>query len=771
MMKRYISFPLFFKLFTAFVLIMVIPVLIISITYYYHTLSFFTEELFKTGTEKLNMVQGFVEASLNEVLNDAKQIALSDAIENLSRMPFKSSDYGKNISVISGVLNLLYNARISNKNIHSVYLYDYNNEIIYTSDMIYFNRSDFYDTAWIDEYKNKERNILFWMETREAGIPVTNENSAKSGLTGTFKVITMVYPVTYTSSFRGLLVINLKEDELTKVLNHGVLQPTGEITVISPSGNVILSTVKGLATTNISDRDYISEIISSGKVSGFVRTKAGKENYIVVYNKSDYNGWIYLNICSIQQFLTNFRVFRSIILIVSFIMTVAGIPVCYFVSRSLYNPVRNIVEKLRLQIGITGEKSNNEMDVISNALNEILKQGNQLRRLYEHNAGKLRENSLLAFIKGKTDPDTMQHLPFDEEYFSCVIITIDNFNSFNRRFPGDEGYYTKELILKLSLEIMNSYKCAGIQYEKNAIVIIANLSAKSVPSFKSGIVSLIDEIKTKAYKVYDGTFTVTVSNCHKGPENAETAFEEAKNLIKYRLIYGSDKIIVAWEINDKHNDTYYYPYSAEKHVFNFLKLGNTDELLKAVDNFFLEIRKKNLSYDNILQIINQLISGIVKYMLSERLKPAEVFSTDKTLYEHLASLETLDEIQQWIKNIFVSIIEYRTIRKSDKNKYVRMVQEYIHEHYNENISPENIAEIIGVSYSYLRRLYNEELNMSITDYLNTYRIEKAKNMLKNSNLNLEKIALSVGYNNIQSFKRYFKKYEGITPSEYRKIYS
>ncbi|UZQ86925.1 helix-turn-helix transcriptional regulator [Thermoclostridium stercorarium] len=63
------------------------------------------------------------------------------------------------------------------------------------------------------------------------------------------------------------------------------------------------------------------------------------------------------------------------------------------------------------------------------------------------------------------------------------------------------------------------------------------------------------------------------------------------------------------------------------------------------------------------------------------------------------------------------------------------------------------------------------MNMSITDYLNTYRIEKAKNMLKNSNLNLEKIALSVGYNNIQSFKRYFKKYEGITPSEYRKIYS
>ena len=156
-------------------------------------------------------------------------------------------------------------------------------------------------------------------------------------------------------------------------------------------------------------------------------------------------------------------------------------------------------------------------------------------------------------------------------------------------------------------------------------------------------------------------------------------------------------------------------------------------------------------------------------MLSEHLNPSEVFATDKTLYQHLSTLETLDEIQQWIKNIFTSIVEYTTIRKSSQNKYIIKVRDYIQEHYNEDISFEELAGRIGISYSYLRRLFNEELNMSITDFLNTYRIEKAKSLLKNSSLTLQKIAQRVGYNNVQSFKRYFKKYEGITPSEYRII--
>ncbi|MFQ8730023.1 MAG: helix-turn-helix domain-containing protein [Enterocloster bolteae] len=57
------------------------------------------------------------------------------------------------------------------------------------------------------------------------------------------------------------------------------------------------------------------------------------------------------------------------------------------------------------------------------------------------------------------------------------------------------------------------------------------------------------------------------------------------------------------------------------------------------------------------------------------------------------------------------------------------------------------------------------------DYLNSYRIEHAKTKLKDSNLSVNEISYSVGFQDARYFSKLFKKYVGITPKDYRKIYS
>lgn len=57
------------------------------------------------------------------------------------------------------------------------------------------------------------------------------------------------------------------------------------------------------------------------------------------------------------------------------------------------------------------------------------------------------------------------------------------------------------------------------------------------------------------------------------------------------------------------------------------------------------------------------------------------------------------------------------------------------------------------------------------DYLNSFRIEHAKAKLKDSNLSVNEIAYSVGFQDARYFSKLFKKYVGITPKDYRKIYS
>ena len=69
----------------------------------------------------------------------------------------------------------------------------------------------------------------------------------------------------------------------------------------------------------------------------------------------------------------------------------------------------------------------------------------------------------------------------------------------------------------------------------------------------------------------------------------------------------------------------------------------------------------------------------------------------------------------------------------------------------------------------MRKVFNDETGENIVNYINNMRIEEAQRLLRQTSTNINDIALSLGYNNKQSFNRFFKKYVGINPGEYRSI--
>ena len=97
----------------------------------------------------------------------------------------------------------------------------------------------------------------------------------------------------------------------------------------------------------------------------------------------------------------------------------------------------------------------------------------------------------------------------------------------------------------------------------------------------------------------------------------------------------------------------------------------------------------------------------------------------------------------------------------------KRILEYLNEHYTEDILYEEVAQQMGISYSYLRKLVKEATGKSVSDYINKIRIEKVKTLLLTTDMTVEEIAGAVGYHNAKSITRYFKKFEGITPKEFK----
>lgn len=137
-----------------------------------------------------------------------------------------------------------------------------------------------------------------------------------------------------------------------------------------------------------------------------------------------------------------------------------------------------------------------------------------------------------------------------------------------------------------------------------------------------------------------------------------------------------------------------------------------------------------------------------------------LFSKDMLLLPNLPDLQA--KIQTEIMKLLFTDHEMKT-SLSDKTKA------YVHEHLSdENLSLKFIAEnLLYVNVNYLSRAFTRQTGEKFSAYLNRTRIEKAQKLLKGSSPNIHKIAEQVGFgSNPQYFSQVFKKYTGMTPSQY-----
>ncbi len=159
-------------------------------------------------------------------------------------------------------------------------------------------------------------------------------------------------------------------------------------------------------------------------------------------------------------------------------------------------------------------------------------------------------------------------------------------------------------------------------------------------------------------------------------------------------------------------------------------------------------------WPEILPLYKKALTEARKKKASSNLKVklylAEILSL---LYEHqlLTATETMAEAKGY---------QVENIKKAAT---------YIREHYTSKMKISDVADYMGMSEQYLCRYFKKMTGKTLTEYMNEIRIEKASEMLSNTNEKVIDIAIQCGYDNISYFIKRFKNLKGITPQEYRKV--
>ncbi len=102
--------------------------------------------------------------------------------------------------------------------------------------------------------------------------------------------------------------------------------------------------------------------------------------------------------------------------------------------------------------------------------------------------------------------------------------------------------------------------------------------------------------------------------------------------------------------------------------------------------------------------------------------------------------------------------------------YIERAQDYVRKHYREKIYLEDVASALGISSSYLSRLFKKETGQCLQDFINAERVFRAANLLMYSELSLPEIATYVGFPNQSYFGKIFRQQKNMTPKAFRDRY-
>lgn len=140
----------------------------------------------------------------------------------------------------------------------------------------------------------------------------------------------------------------------------------------------------------------------------------------------------------------------------------------------------------------------------------------------------------------------------------------------------------------------------------------------------------------------------------------------------------------------------------------------------------------------------------------------------EVMFRKLMALETMQEGKVYLREYVMMVLQKVQTMKSDKTVVIMdKLITYINNHYNENITLEMLSEMSGFSLHYLSKVFKKHLDMNFSEYLSFIRIKVAKRRLQNPENSVKEISMEVGYTDPNYFARVFRKFEHMTPTEYR----
>ncbi len=345
---------------------------------------------------------------------------------------------------------------------------------------------------------------------------------------------------------------------------------------------------------------------------------------------------------------------------------------------------------------------------------------------------------------------------------------IDSYLKLKHKFKDDNGHLIKMTLLNILCEITSSYKRGEAIFldETHCLLLFSFVDIVSEQIIMQEIHLILNTIQDAIYTYYNGSVSFGISGPQSGYKSLKKLYSESCQALEKKFITGPGQKHL---IGDSVDLNIIHKY-VEK-IRDYIPLRDMLSPMKQKEyDIYINTCVYALSEDkkSIRIIVYQLIQWINTNLYDD-------YHNEKTLL--FSNTDMLDECDT-IPELLEQVVVYLTEVVEQSRSYLHMSSEiskatqFIKLNFHRDISLQQVADHVNLSFGYLSNLFKKELQITFIEYLNGYRIERAKELLIRTHLKSYDIAVNVGFSpEYTYFSKVFKKETGLNPNEYRRLYS
>lgn len=471
----------------------------------------------------------------------------------------------------------------------------------------------------------------------------------------------------------------------------------------------------------------------------------------------------YLTAISVKEYRAPLRTVLYVFGVYFILVFAVGLIYLFQISKRRYRAVAEMVDGLPHSLGAD--------PTYEDVLAAVRKSLNAYRDKYNED----RERSISVQLQHILTGSYLKQLPAQQLSAAGIL-------------PECLGYYVCLLHIKDQNALVNSgplqlnidatcmiFKSAFIRLSEEKLDVTAafiNNKYYAVFSAKEGvdqeyIRNVVQSTTTLIEDEYGLKIRSAVSEFISDPVQLSSAFAETNSLYRFSSSIGSFAHVIL-------QDDMETKMSA---ILNGSFLKQVEMLSRT-----LVMEKYDVVPSMVEVILDEHISGLGKHyalandrltsvatLLAETVVASGIPIEDaKVLARSLRESDSISTLKEKTRETFEFLLKHPRHLENDSivNKACLYITQNIS---NTNLSVPEISQAVSVSVQHLSRLFRQKLNTTILEYINSCRIDLAKKTLAETNITVSQVAEISGYNNTVTLSRNFKRYVGLTPSEYREM--